>query len=457
MDKLSHFGTNLMRSLSGLLRRLGDLKRLEGSKIIWFLLLFFFIQGSLWAQEGIRPPYPNCPQNNVNVTRVDFFDEDGLPFDPLVEYEIGTPVSGQIFFTFGGSTNNAYSMYTQYDIFINDQFVETVILCLFQGQTVIKNTPTFADDFTWAWGDKFEIKNIFMRWETGQPKNVPCGDGSGGNAQCYGNIDGFLVNTPLVPNFNFETNCSNYEVNFTDATIGGNLPYKSRNWDFAGLGNSSLQNPTFTFPSAGSYEVTLTVVDQLNITKDITKTVTLFNSLSLTNTKVDDDCSVDPTGSIDITVSGGDGSYTYAWSTTDGSGLVVNAEDQTGLSAGTYSVTVTDGKGCFVTKDITIIKPETSPAPSAASFEFCEGSGDQLLDVDPVSESYQINWYDESMDPLPGAPTVATTSAGIFTYYITQSRVDETECESEVAEVSVTVNPAPAAPVSGGDQEICET
>uniref|UniRef100_UPI002590BBA9 PKD domain-containing protein n=1 Tax=Algoriphagus sp. TaxID=1872435 RepID=UPI002590BBA9 len=261
------------------------------------MLIFFFVQGAVWAQGGIRPPYPGCPQNNVNVTRVDFFDQNGQPFDPLIEYELGTPVSGQIFFTFGGSTNNAYSMYTQYDLFINDQFVETVILCLFQGQTVVKNTPIYADDFSWNWGDKFEIKNIFMRWETGNPKDVSCGDGSGGNAQCYGNIDGFLVNTPLVPNFNFLTNCTDFSVKFTDATVGGNLPYKSWNWNFAGLGTSSLQNPTFTFPSAGSYDVTLTVVDQLNITKDIVKTFDLFGALSLSTSKVDDDCSDANTGS----------------------------------------------------------------------------------------------------------------------------------------------------------------
>ncbi|MBC6365565.1 hypothetical protein DDT91_02085, partial [Algoriphagus sp. AK58] len=400
------------------------------------MLIFFFVQGAVRAQDGIRPPYPGCPQNNVNVTRVDFFDENGNPFDPLVEYELGTPVSGQLFFTFGGSTNNAYSMYTQYDIFINDQFVETVILCLFQGQTVIKNTPIYADDFTWEWGDKFEIKNIFMRWETGNAQNVPCGDGSGGNAQCYGNVTGFLVNTPLVPNFNFETNCINYEVKFTDATVGGNLPYKSWNWNFAGLGTSSLQNPTFTFPSAGSYDVTLTVVDQLNITKDIVKTVDLFGALSLSTTKVDDDCSEANTGSIDLTVSGGVGPYSYSWTKTGDAAYSFSGEDPTGLSAGIYNVLVTDNRGCTATTSVTIITPAQSPAPSPQTFEFCQGSGNQDLVVTPTP-NFTIKWYDSAMNPLSGAPTVSTATSGTQTYYISQFKSGE--CESEKVAVTVSI------------------
>ncbi|MDP2039694.1 PKD domain-containing protein, partial [Algoriphagus sp.] len=406
-----------------------------------------------YSQDGIRPPYPGCPQNNVNVTRIDFFDEEGDPFDPLVEYPLGTEVSGQIFFTFGGSTSNAYSMYTQYDVFINDQFSETVILCLFQGQTVVKNTATFVDDFTWEWGDKFEIKNIFMRWETGNPKNVACGDGSGGNAQCYGNEAGFLVNTPLVPNFNFETNCTNFEVKFTDATVGGNLPYKSRNWNFAGLGSSSLQNPTFTFPSAGSYNVTLTVVDQLNITKSVTKTVDLFNALGLSFNKIDDDCSDVNTGSIDLNVAGGLAPYTYLWSKTGDAGYSFDGQDPTGLSAGTYSVTVTDSRECTAITTVTIVRPIQSESPNPQTFEFCEGSGDQLLSVSPAT-GYIIKWYDSEMNPLQVAPTVSTSSAGTESFYITQFK--DGECESEMAEVTVTINPAPAAPTSPVNVTICE-
>ena len=62
------------------------------------------------------------------------------------------------------------------------------------------------------------------------------------------------------------------------------------------------------------------------------------------------ECPSDPTGAIDITVSGGSGNYLYQWS---GAGVVPTAEDQTGLSVGNYFVTITDAQnpGLFL-KDI---------------------------------------------------------------------------------------------------------
>ena len=67
-------------------------------------------------------------------------------------------------------------------------------------------------------------------------------------------------------------------------------------------------------------------------------------------------------GAIDITASGGqgtvEGDYTYNWaSSTGGTGLVTTDADQTGLSEGTYEVTVTDGNGCTVTASFDLSEP----------------------------------------------------------------------------------------------------
>ena len=47
---------------------------------------------------------------------------------------------------------------------------------------------------------------------------------------------------------------------------------------------------------------------------------------------------------------GGDGSYTYLWD--DGSAQTTATA--TGLTAGTYNVTVSDGNGCTATDNVTI-------------------------------------------------------------------------------------------------------
>jgi hypothetical protein len=59
-------------------------------------------------------------------------------------------------------------------------------------------------------------------------------------------------------------------------------------------------------------------------------------------------------GAIDLMVTGGGAPFTYSWSTSNGSGLNASSEDQTGLTAGTYTVTVTDDNGCMKTASVTL-------------------------------------------------------------------------------------------------------
>lgn len=153
-----------------------------------FLVLVLFPTMVLYAQ---------CPQNNLTVENIYFYDEDGNPFFEDAAYSPGTLVNGQIFVKFGGSANNSYSLYFSYDLIINDQVIERVELCLFQGTTVKKDKPQFITDFSLTWGDKVEFGNVFMRWFTNNSPTCPGADGS--NAQCFTNQGRFLVNTPFIP------------------------------------------------------------------------------------------------------------------------------------------------------------------------------------------------------------------------------------------------------------------
>ena len=64
-------------------------------------------------------------------------------------------------------------------------------------------------------------------------------------------------------------------------------------------------------------------------------------------------CSGANTGSATAIPAGGSGTYTYLWNTVP----VQTSITATGLAAGTYSVTVTDGNGCTATASATITEP----------------------------------------------------------------------------------------------------
>jgi hypothetical protein len=62
-------------------------------------------------------------------------------------------------------------------------------------------------------------------------------------------------------------------------------------------------------------------------------------------------CNADNTGNIEITVTGGHGSFAYAWNTGATTDAIYN------LTAGTYAVTVSDSKGCTTSETFTVAQP----------------------------------------------------------------------------------------------------
>ncbi|MGE0077760.1 MAG: T9SS type A sorting domain-containing protein [Bacteroidales bacterium] len=151
------------------------------------------------------------------------------------------------------------------------------------------------------------------------------------NVTCNGGNDGELTVTPY-----FGTPPYTYAWEKDDVTIAPT--------------DSAITNL-----DAGKYDVTVT--DGNSNTVTLTYTVTQATALSIGNTLTNVSCYGLMDGAINITTSGGTNPYTYFWTTTDGCGQDIDAEDQSGLAKGTYTVEVSDKNGCTATKDITITEP----------------------------------------------------------------------------------------------------
>ena len=79
-------------------------------------------------------------------------------------------------------------------------------------------------------------------------------------------------------------------------------------------------------------------------------------------------CNGGTDGSINLSTSGGSSPFTYAWTKTGDGGFSATTEDITGLTAGTYNVTVTASGGCTTGNSYTITEPAAlSPIITTAS------------------------------------------------------------------------------------------
>jgi PKD repeat protein len=91
-------------------------------------------------------------------------------------------------------------------------------------------------------------------------------------------VTGYLgTSDPLVADFTYSpTTIYPFDtVQFTDATSGGMPPY-TYEWTFGdGSPNSTVQNPSHVYATAGTYAVTLTVTPFRCVPKTVTKTITV--------------------------------------------------------------------------------------------------------------------------------------------------------------------------------------
>jgi hypothetical protein len=139
------------------------------------------------------------------------------------------------------------------------------------------------------------------------------------------------------------SSCAKSDGTITANVVGGTSPY-----EFHLDGKSNDTNPKFTDLSAGNY--ILKVEDMNGCEKSVNVSVTAFNStLSFSATTINSGCKTS-NGSININATGGTGVYTYQVNagTSTSSSLFSN------LSAGDYTVKVTDDSGCSTTQTFEI-------------------------------------------------------------------------------------------------------
>ena len=223
-----------------------------------------------------------------------------------------------------------------------------------------------------------------------------------------------IVNTaPLITPFLSETNpitCfqgSDGEVTATSTTGTGPFTYY---WIEPNISNNIASNL-----AEGTYNVVVTDSFACQDTAQITITsppLLVADSIS----KIDVSCFGGNDGSSQVYVSGGQPSYTYAWSpnTTD------NTDSVSNLSVGTYTVDISDGLGCTTQTTVDISEPLRLTLSSAVNNATCFGTEDGSMEVTPSggTSPYIYSWNYNAMIEADIAFNVA---AGIYQATVTDT------------------------------------
>jgi hypothetical protein len=144
-------------------------------------------------------------------------------------------------------------------------------------------------------------------------------------------------------------------------------------------------------------------------------------------------------GAINLTATGRTAPYTFNW------GGGITTEDRTGLSAGTYTVTITDANGCTGTVNATVTQPTALSATISQTNVSCNGgsNGSASITVSGGTAPYTYSW-----SPTGGTGATATgLSAGTYTVTV----MDANSC-STTKTVTITQSAVVGAPTGAAIQ-----
>ncbi len=257
-----------------------------------------------------------------------------------------------------------------------------------------------------------------------------------------------------IPSSSNPSSCGISDGTATASASGGSSPY-SYNW------SNSATSASITGLAGGTYIVTITDANSCTDTASVTLTGPSAPSVSASGT--------DPTGcgttdgTATANVSGGTSPYSYNWSNSATTSTI------TGLSAGTYIVTITDANTCTANTSVTLTASSAPSVSTAGIDPTCNGDNDGTATATGSggTGSYTYAW---STSPVQTNAMATGLSAGIlYTVTITDgigcnnsdaitltdpaaivlsTNSNDASCGNSDGDVSVTISSGGTAPFS---------
>jgi hypothetical protein len=280
----------------------------------------------------------------------------------------GTTITGlsagtyNITVTAGSSCSATFTqLVTQPNLLVATPTV-TNYLCFGQSGAVNLSVTGGTAPYTFTWtgpGGPYATQNISGL--TAGTYNVTVTDANNCTRTAMATVTGPTAGLSVVLDNQTNVACFGNTTGAINVTTSGGTPGYTYAW------NDGNTNEDRTGLAAGTY--TLTVTDNNGCTNTLQATITQPTALVLSLSKIDPTCPpgadppVNADGSIDLSVSGGVPAYTYDWA--DLTPPPAEPQDRSLLSAGTYSVTVTDANNCTASISTTLTAQNPLPVAPA--------------------------------------------------------------------------------------------
>lgn len=238
--------------------------------------------------------------------------------------------------------------------------------------------------------------------------------------------------TVVEPDFTVDDDQQCFQGNaFAFTNTGATGGTVSHYWDFGDGNSSTTENPTYSYASAGDYTVTHYVIFiAAGCTASADALIRVFpepSAFVIVDQNVS--CVGGSDGALSTLVTGGTAPYAYLWSPNG-----ETTSSITGLTEGTYSVTVTDANGCTdaVTAPVSQNDGELPTALCQDVTVQLNGSGSATLSAASVDNGSSDNCGIASLVVSPNVFSCTDVGANNVTLTVTDVNGNVATCSATV-------------------------
>ena len=327
----------------------------------------------------------------------------------------------------------------------------------------LPTAPAITTSFTPS-ATQWRTETINLNSYIGQTATIAFRNLAGyGNNLYIDNINITGTGVPVAPTASFSstptnTACSGQTVQYTSTSTGSPTSYS---WTFAGgtPATSTVQNPTVTYASAGTYNVSLTVTNSVGSnTSNQTNYITVNSTPSQPTTTPGSRCGA---GTVSLGATATAGTVNWYTSATGGTSIGTGTSWTTpNISTTTTYYAEVVSNGCSSTRVPTIAT--INPIPTAnnpGNKSVCLGSALSAINFTGSSTSSTYNWTNTNAGiglAASGTGNISSftpTSAGTATISVIPNL---NGCDGNPITFTITVN-TPPSPTLAAFNAVCDS